>query len=394
MPFTAEEGLLNTKELSEIVGSYNYKGPFRDAVNVADFYGFHLVKPTKTSKSSGSSVPIYRTDAINFYNDSIAPSIPGPVFFVHSKNPRRKNGSLSFDIVGYPKPFAESIIIKTGHSILSDLGYSDITVDINALGNRHNWQNFLEAFGEYYRSQYENMGPCCRELLKGNRLDVVHCSRDECSQLFGRAPKPINFLSNTQMSHLREIIEHLETLGLQYRINHRMIHALDDGTRLLFKLHGTKGRSKERIEVGFGERYIIPRKNKINEEASENVAGVHLTLNLKGGKGESYLNKKESNKPVVYFMHIGEEAKRKSMNVLESLRGLNALVKQSIYLDTLADQMENAKKHNVKISLIMGVKEVRENSIIVRSVRSASQETIGLSRLKGYLKRLLSKMRR
>ena len=94
-------------------------------------------------------------------------------------------------------------------------------------------------------------------------------------------------------------------------------------------------------------------------------------------------------KPKIYFIQLGSEAKLKSLNVIEILRKAHIPIAQSLSKDSLGSQLAIAEKLSIPYTLIFGVKEALENSVIVRNMSNRSQETVKLDKLLEYLKKII-----
>ena len=82
------------------------------------------------------------------------------------------------------------------------------------------------------------------------------------------------------------------------------------------------------------------------------------------------------------------EAKLKSLNVIEILRKAHVPIAQSLSKDSLGTQLAIAEKLQIPYTLIFGVKEAIDESVIVRNMSNRSQETVKISKLLEYLKNL------
>ena len=89
----------------------------------------------------------------------------------------------------------------------------------------------------------------------------------------------------------------------------------------------------------------------------------------------------------IYFVQLGTDAKQKSLTVLEILRKAKIPTKHSLSKDSLKGQLKMASKLKIPYALILGQKEVFENSIIVKNMTSSSQETVPIEKLIDYLKK-------
>ena len=93
-------------------------------------------------------------------------------------------------------------------------------------------------------------------------------------------------------------------------------------------------------------------------------------------------------KPKVYFIHLGIEARLKSLSVIEILRKAKIPVEQSLSKDSLGSQLAIAEKMGIPHAIIFGQKEAMAGEVIVRNMESRSQDTVKIENLSEYIKKL------
>ena len=91
--------------------------------------------------------------------------------------------------------------------------------------------------------------------------------------------------------------------------------------------------------------------------------------------------------PAIYFAHLGIEARRRALPVLENLRRADIPVHQGLWHERIGEQMAQARTLATPYILIMGHKEAMEGTILVREVATNSQDAIPLPELPGFLRR-------
>ena len=74
------------------------------------------------------------------------------------------------------------------------------------------------------------------------------------------------------------------------------------------------------------------------------------------------------------FVHIGDEAKRESIKMADSLRKARIPMTQVLGVESLTEQMRVADELNPRYLVIMGRKEALERSVILRE-RATHTET-------------------
>jgi len=94
--------------------------------------------------------------------------------------------------------------------------------------------------------------------------------------------------------------------------------------------------------------------------------------------------------PDIFFAQLGESAKKRSMVIYEQLRK-NFKMSQAFYKDSLKAQLESANRLKVKFCIILGQKEVNEDTIMLRDMNGGVQEIISLGKLEAELTKRLEK---
>ena len=93
--------------------------------------------------------------------------------------------------------------------------------------------------------------------------------------------------------------------------------------------------------------------------------------------------------PKIFLIQLGAAAKYRSLKIIEMLRKAHIPLMQSISKDTLKSQLRIASKLNMSYSLILGQKEVMENSIIIKDMGNGSQETVPAEKVAEIIKNKL-----
>jgi len=203
------------------------------------------------------------------------------------------------------------------------------------------------------------------------------------------APDSISFLCHSCKKHFKEVLEYLEEMGIQYTMNKNLVRGLSYYTRTVFEVY-TKSEEEGGlpVQIASGGRYDYLAR-QIGGKKDVPAVGFSIGVDR---IVESVWYKKLSprilKKPKIYFIQLGTEAKLKSLNIIEILRKAHIPIAQSLSKDSLGSQLSIAEKLNIPYTLIFGVKEALENSVIVRDMGNRSQDTVKLGKLLEYLKEL------
>ena len=88
---------------------------------------------------------------------------------------------------------------------------------------------------------------------------------------------------------------------------------------------------------------------------------------------------------LVFIAQLSDAAKLKSLQLFDELRQAGFKIRQSFSTDSLKTQMEEAVRVKAKISLIMGKKEVMDETILMRDMDSTVQEIVPVKKIKEKL---------
>lgn len=326
------------------------------------------------------SVPPFKDETVSMiYNNK--------ALLINNRLCRKKSSNscnYSFDIVGVPNSIAEAIIIQTAVTALSEEGFENISVDINSIGGKESFNSFKNELFNYYKERIDELHPKCRNFDKKNVINLLECNHKECQALVAEAPKSIYFLSENSQKHLKEVLEHLESTGITYRINDSLINNNNYFSKIIFEIKSKTGDQGEEITLGKGGRYDDLAR-RITKKKDSSAVGISLEIKKKQLTKSPIYSKKT---PKFYFIQFGPKARLRSLSMMEFLRQSGLPIQQSLYMNKLSDQIEAAQKSKIPYAIIMGQKEATEDTVIVKDFRKASQETIATSQLLSYLQQL------
>lgn len=399
-PTRKEEKAVDTRKLYDYI---HYDGPLKKAVDIARHYGFNLIEPVSFSrrlpntlsgsqkermrKKDLSGFPPGRMSILKKYFDEEMDKWPQPVTISHiSDSPQNGINELRLEVIGTSKSFAEALILKTGLTILENWKHQNLCIHLNAMGDRESTENFEKELLAYYRKSLSDLAGCCRQQMKKSVIGVLECQNEKCQIIKEGAPKPINFLNEPSRRHLGEIIEFMESLGLNYKISTSLVGNHYCYPKTVFHIDEEKD-SGEDLVLATGERQDHLSK-EIGTAKRTPIVSLSLNLKIDQRKKHLYRIKDKVKHPVVYFAHIGYGARLKSLKVIEILRSVKVPINYVIGYDSVSKQLRQAEAEGALYTIILGQKEVMEDSVIWRNMETRYQESIPLEGLADYIKEL------
>ena len=95
--------------------------------------------------------------------------------------------------------------------------------------------------------------------------------------------------------------------------------------------------------------------------------------------------------PDIFIGQLGEPARKKCLKLYDVLRSLNIKVAESFSKDGLKSQLEAANRLSVKFALIIGQKEIMDDTILIRDMESGIQEVVDYKKIVPEIQKRLSK---
>jgi len=385
--------------------SFSYRGPLIKSVDTARHYGFRLIEPvtitkrlpmalSKSKKESlkgkdFSDFPKDYMSTLKRYIDEDMYKFAQPVMFCHVVDKSKNLSELRLEVLGTKKSVAEATVIKTASIILEDLGYKNIHVKLNSMGDKESGDNFVKELTNYYREHISNLSPTLQQQLKKDTLKIYGNTSEKYKEINENAPKPIGFLSEDSRVHFKEIIEFIENLDMDYEIEDSLVGSSSCIPGSLYEILGSDNKKKEQV-LARGERHNYLAQN-IGFNKKVPIVGMRINIKRDSKKKDVYISKSAKLNPKIYLIHLGFDAKKRGLGVLEIFRKSKVPVHQALCNDSFAHQLRKAQNIGVPYTMIMGQKEVLENSIIFRNMETRYQESVRLPELEGFLVSLRKK---
>ncbi len=429
-----KEPVNSLKGMNDIFGEkyYQYQGLFEKAQEIAVYYGFKPIetpaleredvftrtvgvgtdimeKEIYTFRTKGgekvSLRPEYTAAIMRSYIENGMGSLPQPIMFYsygplwRHENPQkgrlRELRQFNLEMLGTDKSIADAIIIRTLMTILKEYGFENLIIDINSMGDKEDRAIFLKELVSYYKKHISKMCKDCQTRLISNPLRLLDCKNEKCQPFKELAPASINYLGADSKKHFREVLQYLEEMGIDYRIDNALVRGLNYYTHTVFEVikvetstdeEGNEIETELAITGGGRYNYLAKELGSKKEIPAVGAAlGLDRILMFKDVKN---LEPKIMKKPKIYFLQLGFEAKLKSLTIMEILRENKIPVYQNLSKESLSTQLALASKMETPYCIIFGQKEALDGTVIVRDMKTHSQELVKIEELSGYLKKL------
>jgi len=162
----------------------------------------------------------------------------GPMFRRErpQKGRLRQFQQIGVEIFGANGPLEDAEVLAMAHSFLSELGISELNLEINSLGCPACRPAYRDALISYLNQCTGNLCETCNERIEKNPMRVLDCKVEACQAELQDAPEMMHHLCKACEIHFSGLQDGLKALNVPYRINARIVRGLDYYNRTAFEI--------------------------------------------------------------------------------------------------------------------------------------------------------------
>ncbi len=278
--------------------------------------------------------------------------------------------------MGVDRAIADAVLIRTVRALVGDFSKVESVLRLNSMGDKETRGRFARELTQFFRKHGATLPPDCVSCAKRDVFEAAELLASAAGN--DAMPSPTDHLSEISRKHFEDLLEYLEATDTPYELAPDLLSRGTSWTETCFELKGD-----ENIRV-WGSRYSELAKPFFKAAVPSVTAVVRIAV----AAPNSVSAMKKTGKPRFVFVHIGQEAKRESIKMADTLRHARIPLTQSIGIESLTEQMRLAEVTNAPYLLIMGRKEALERSVILRERSTHTENIIPLDGLVDRLRKV------
>ena len=312
----------------------------------------------------------------------------GPMF----RHERPQKGRLrqfhqfGVEVFGIPGPDIDAEVIALTQRFWRELGVADaVKLEINSLGTADARAQHKEALVEYFNDNKNILDEDSLRRLQTNPLRILDSKNPDMQSLLKAAPQLVNYLDADSENHFMQLQSMLDTLGIAYSFNPRLVRGLDYYSRTVFEwvtdslgAQGTVcgggrydglveqlgGKPTPAFGFGMGIERLVLLTEAVNSEAMSPISETDI-----------------------YIVH-GENEFIPALTLSEKIR--DEMPQVSVALNcgggSFKSQFKKADKSGAEYAVVVGETEVTSQKYTVKPLRSeAEQKLLSFEELKNTL---------
>ena len=284
----------------------------------------------------------------------------------------RQHHQFGVEVIGDADPSVDAEVIELAWQLMDNLGLRDINLFVNSIGDSECGPQYVDRLKAYYTDRYSQLCQDCRNRLERNPLRLLDCKVETCRALGAAAPRSVDHLCVECQEHWDKLLGYLQSMGIPYQVEHRLVRGLDYYSRTVFEIQPADVGAQSTI-CG-GGRY----DGLIEQLGGKYTPGVgfgsgleRLALNLK----RCEVPVPDEPKPTYLVINVGDAARPAALELAVKIRlaGVGAILGNGSR--ALRGQMRQANALGIPWALVLGDDEIQRGEVVVRNMQDSTQES-------------------
>lgn len=281
---------------------------------------------------------------------------------------------FGFQIMGEKDAALDAQLIQMCRIIFDDLGIGKfLSLQINNLGNKESREAYEQALRDYFFGKERYLDEKHQKDLKDNPMRLLSSDNEDVAILAELAPTIDMFLDDESKKQFEELQEFLTELDIEFTVNPRLVRGGDHYSGLIFEFW--EENKKGAVEIGGGGHF----DNMIEDLGGEPTPSLGFAAGMERIIAMMKRNKMRAPSKDdlhVFVAQLSSEAKKKCLGLISELRDHGVKTMGAMGKGAIRHQLSIAEKFGVPYTLILGLTEVREGTIIIRDMSVGTQEIV------------------
>jgi histidyl-tRNA synthetase len=298
----------------------------------------------------------------------------------------RQFAQIGIELIGAAAPQADVEVLLALYSFLSELGFDDLVIVLNNLGDPEDRPRFIEGFKAELEPHRDDLCADCQRRWDTNPLRILDCKVESCRELVADTTPVADVVSQEARDHVDAVEAALVTLEIPVRRAPRLVRGIDYYLRTVFEV--VSPMLGESTVICGGGRYdrLISALGGAQVPATGFAIGEDRLIEV---LPESF-RRRVLERPAVAVLPIGDGASTTALDVARKLVGAGIPARTEVTGRSLKAGLKWAGKIEARAAVILGESEIAAGKAIVRDLEKSEQETVALDDVPEHLADLIA----
>ena len=309
----------------------------------------------------------------------------GPMFRHErpQKGRYRQFHQLGVEAYGFDGPDIDAEMIMLTARLWKALGLKGVTLQINSLGSTQARLAYREVLIAYFEKHQAELDEDSQRRLHSNPLRILDSKNPAMQALNEAAPKLIDHLDDESKLHFEQLCQILDSVGIDYEINPRLVRGLDYYGKTVFEWVTDQLGSQGTVCAGGRYDGLVAQLGGKGATAIGFAIGLERLVALL----EATQSLPDIKQTDAYLVAVGEQAMAQAPLLTERLRDELPGIKLISHCGggSFKSQFKRADRSGARWTLILGDDEVSSQTIGIKTMETGEQQTIKWADLPSFL---------
>ena len=283
---------------------------------------------------------------------------------------------VGIEAIGLDDPAIDAEVIAIADAGFKAIGLKKYRLEITSLGDAQSRAGHRIDLMKFIDTLDLDEATAARAAL--NPLRLFDDKREEMRAAMLKAPLLVEYLSDASRAHFESVKGYLDSLGISYVLNPRMVRGLDYYTGTTFEfVHELLGAQSG---IGGGGRYDGLMHELGGQELSGIGFGLGVDRALLAAEAEGVISV-DGFVPDLFIIPLGDSAMVKALGLAMQLRNAGKVVEIAFGERALKGAMKAADKSGARYVVVLGDNEIATKSVELKNMNSGVSTSVTIDSL-------------
>ncbi len=299
----------------------------------------------------------------------------------------RQHHQFGIEAIGVSAPEQDAEVIDLLLQVYQRLGIQGLKVHLNTVGDPASRAAFRLALMDFLRPSLLDLSPDSQMRFEKNPLRILDSKDPKDKNILQGAPSILDYLSGAAKEHFEELCRSLDSLGILYTIDPKLVRGLDYYNKTVFEVVSENLGAQSTI--GAGGRY----DGLIGSFGGPDLPGVGFATGLERvlqvmAAQEAKLPKKSHIS--VYLIPLGLDARSKCLQLATQCRHKGIAAGIELGTQKIQTALQNAARLEATYSAVIGSDELKKGMLQLKTMATRETREVPFEELLPFLNKEFS----
>lgn len=283
---------------------------------------------------------------------------------------------FGIEAIGVDDPAIDAEVISIADAGFKAIGLSKYRLEITSLGDSESRAAHRKDLMKFLQTLPLDEATAARAAI--NPLRLFDDKREDIQKLMTNAPLLLDYLNETSRLQFERVKMYLDSLGISYVVNPRMVRGLDYYTGTTFEfVHELLGAQSA---IGGGGRYDGLMEQLGGQALSGIGFGLGLDRALLAAEAEGVIAS-NSFASDLFIIPLGDVAKINALEIAAKLRSEGKSVEIAFGDRALKGAMKGADKSGATYVIVLGESEISTGVVELKEMKTGQVRSVKINSL-------------